>query len=196
MESGISSMVMVLTGISLAMDAFAVSISCGLSCGRAKNTLPTATKVALSFGFFQGIMVLIGWALGLSFKDFISHYDHWVAFILLAIIGGKMMYDATEEGACAISLDSKTMLFTLSVATSIDALAVGISFAVLNISQIRITSTAIVVGVITFLFCFSGTYMGSKIGCNPKFKTKIDITGGLILIALGVKILVEHTILA
>jgi len=196
LESGISSMVMVVTGISLAMDAFAVSISCGLSCGQEETTLPTATKVALSFGFFQGIMILIGWALGLSFKDFISRYDHWVAFILLTLVGGKMIYDAAEEGVCAISLDSKKMLLTLSVATSIDALAVGISFAVLNISQLRITSTAIVVGVITFLFCFSGTYVGSRMGCNPKLKTKIDMTGGFILIALGVKILVEHTMLA
>jgi len=195
-ESGISSMVMVLTGVSLAMDAFAVSISCGLSCGQTKDTLPTATKVALSFGFFQGIMILIGWMLGLSFKDFIGTYDHWVAFILLALIGGKMIYDAAEEGSCSISLNSKRMLLTLSIATSIDALAVGVSFAVLSISQLRITSTAIVVGVITFLFCFFGTYMGSSIGCNSKFKTKIDMTGGLILIALGIKILVEHTILA
>jgi len=196
MKNEISSMVMVLTGISLAMDAFAVSISCGLSCGQAKDTLPTATRVGIAFGFFQGVMILIGWVLGLSFKDFIGTYDHWVAFILLALIGGKMIYDASEEESCSISLNSKRMLLTLSIATSIDALAVGISFAVLNISQLRITTTAIVVGVITFLFCFSGTYMGSRIGCNPKFKTKIDMTGGLILIGLGVKILVEHTILA
>lgn len=196
METGISTMVMVLTGIGLAMDAFTVSISCGLSCRRMEDTLSTAIKVALSFGFFQGIMILIGWALGLSFKDFISTYDHWVAFVLLALIGGKMMCDAAEESGCPISLNSKRMLLTLSIATSIDALAIGVSFSVLNISQIAITSTAVVVGIITFLFCFSGTYMGSKIGCNPKFKAKIDMAGGLILITLGLKILVEHTIFA
>ena len=196
MESGISFIVMILTGVSLAMDAFAVSISCGFSCKRDENALPTASKIAISFGFFQGAMILVGWALGLSFRDFISRYDHWVAFILLALIGGKMIYDATEEGACAISLDSRKILLTLSVATSIDALAVGISFAVLNMSYLRIVSIAMVVAMITFLFCFVGTYIGAKIGCNPKFKTQIDITGGLILIALGINILVEHTILA
>ncbi len=188
--------VMVLTGISLAMDAFAVSISCGLSCQKTRRTLPTAMKIAMYFGFFQGMMILIGWAFGLSFKDFISAYDHWVAFILLVIIGGKMIHDSTEEGGCNISLDSTKTLVTLSIATSIDALAVGVSFSIISTSLINISLTSLIVAIITFLFCFAGTYIGAKIGCNPKFKTRIDITGGLILVFLGVKILVESTMLA
>lgn len=190
-----SFIMMALTGISLAMDAFAVSISCGLSCQKTKNTLPTALKVSLAFGIFQGLMTLLGWIVGLSFKDFISAYDHWIAFILLALIGGKMMSEAVEEDGCQISLGSNRMLFSLAIATSIDALAVGISFSILNITLWTITLTSVIIGVITFVFCFLGTYIGAKIGCNPKFKAKVDIAGGLILILLGAKILLEHTIL-
>lgn len=195
MVEQISFLMMVLTGISLAMDALAVSISCGLACRQTQNTLPTAAKVAISFGFFQGIMILLGWILGLSFKDFINTYDHWVAFILLVLIGGKMMSEATKEDGCLISLDSTKMLLYLSIATSIDALAVGVSFSVLNIKILNISTTAITVGVVTFIFCFVGTYAGAKIGCNPKFKASVDILGGLILMLLGLKILLEHTIL-
>lgn len=187
--------VMMLTGISLAMDAFAVSISCGLSCQKERSALPVATKIAFLFGFFQGIMVLIGWVFGLSFKDLISTYDHWVAFALLVMIGGKMIHDATQEDGCSISLDSTKTLLTLSIATSIDALAVGVSFSILSMSLPNISATSMMVALITFVFCFFGTYIGAKIGCNPKFKTKVDITGGLILVILGVKILLEHTIL-
>lgn len=196
MENQMGIVVMLLTGISLAMDAFAVSISCGLSCQKVGSTLPTAVKIGLSFGFFQGVMMLLGWVFALSFRDFISTYDHWIAFIVLAVLGGKMMHDAVENQECPVSLTGTGMLLTLSIATSIDALAVGVSFAVLNVSLISISLASLVVAVITFMFCFSGTYMGSKIGCNPKFKTKIDMTGGLILIILGIKILLEGTILA
>ena len=188
--------VMMLTGTSLAMDAFAVSISCGLSCRRTSRTLPIAMKIALYFGFFQGAMILLGWVFGLSFKDFISAFDHWVAFVLLVVIGGKMIYDSTEEGGCDISLDSTKTLITLSVATSIDALAIGVSYSILNTTLTNISLTATIVAAITFLFCFVGTYIGAKIGCNPRFKTRIDITGGIILVFLGVKILLESTILA
>lgn len=189
-------MVMVLTGVSLAMDAFAVSISCGLSYNKRLATLPLAAKTALSFGFFQGAMILMGWSFGLSFKDFISAYDHWVAFVLLAIVGGRMIYDATQEGGCDISFDSTMTLLVLSIATSIDALAVGVSYSVISITFFDILATTAVVAVITFVFCFGGTYLGAKIGCSPKFKAKIDVTGGLILVFLGVKILIESTILA
>ena len=165
---------MLLTGVSLAIDAFAVSISCDLSCQKVRTTLPTAIKIGLSFGFFQGMMMLMGWVFALSFRDFISTYDHWIAFIVLAALGGKMMHDAAENQECAVSLTGTGMLLTLSIATSIDALAVGVSFTILNISLISISLGSLVVAAITFMFCFSGTYMGSKIGCNPKFKTKID----------------------
>lgn len=195
-RNDIGLVVMLLTGISLAMDAFAVSISCGLSCRQTKSVLPSATKIALYFGFFQGAMVLSGWVFGLSFKDFISNYDHWVAFILLVILGGKMIYDSAEEDGCNISFNSTKTLLLLSIATSIDALAVGVSFSVLSINLMDISLTSIIVAVITFIFCFAGTYIGAKIGCNPKFKTKIDITGGLILVFLGIKILLESTFLA
>lgn len=194
--SNIGILVMVLTGISLAMDAFAVSISCGLSCQRAESTLPSAIKIAIYFGFFQGIMILIGWVLGLSFKDFISDYDHWVAFGLLILLGGKMIHDSVEEGGCNISFDSTKTLLVLSIATSIDALAIGMSFSILSTTLMNISLTSLIVAVITFIFCFGGTYIGAKIGCNPKFKSKIDIAGGLILVFLGIKILLESTVLA
>ncbi len=188
--------VMILTGISLAMDAFAVSISCGLSCRKTESTLPTATKTALYFGFFQGVMVLMGWVLGLAFKGYTSSYDHWIAFIVLVALGGKMIYDSTEEGSCNISFSSTKTLLVLSIATSIDALAIGVSFSILSTTLKNISITSFIVAIITFLFCFGGTYIGAKIGCNPKFKTRIDITGGLILVFLGIKILLESTILA
>lgn len=186
---------MILTGVSLAMDAFAVSISCGLSCQQTRTTLPIAMKIALYFGFFQGLMILIGWTFGLSFKDIIAKYDHWVAFVLLAGIGGKMIHDSTQEGGCTIAIDSTKTLVTLAIATSIDALAIGVSFAILSTTLFSISLTSAIVALITFIFCFCGTYIGAKIGCNSKFKTRIDITGGLILMFIGVKILVESTIL-
>lgn len=192
-NNDIGFIIMVLTGISLAMDAFAVSISCGLSCNEDKNTLPVAMKIGIYFGVFQGAMILIGWVFGLSFKDFISAYDHWVAFILLVGIGGKMIHDAKEEGGCSIALDSTKTLVTLAVATSIDALAIGVSFSILSTTLVNISLTSGIVATITFLFCFGGTYIGAKIGCNPKHKARIDITGGLILVFLGVKILLEST---
>ncbi|NLI90222.1 MAG: manganese efflux pump [Epulopiscium sp.] len=187
--------VMILTGISLAMDAFAVSISCGLAQGKKSKTLSVAMKLALSFGIFQGMMIFLGWAFGLSFKDLISSYAHWIAFILLALIGGKMIYDSRSEEGCSISFDSLVTLMVLSIATSIDALAVGVSYSVINISFIDITITALIVASVTFAFCFGGTYVGAKIGCNPKFKARIDITGGLILVFIGAKILLESTVL-
>ena len=171
--------------VGLAMDAFAVSITCGISIEQLKKR--HAVRIALAFGLFQAIMPVAGWLLGVGFRDLIQSLDHWIAFLLLSIVGGKMLWEAAQE------CDSKSnpldwqVLFTMSVATSIDALAVGLTFAVLKIS---IVTPVIVIGLVTFLMSAVGVFLGDRTG---KFLgRRVDIAGGLILIAIGIKILVEH----
>lgn len=173
--------------LGLAMDAFAVSITSGFTVRILK--IQYAFKIALFFGLFQAIMPLLGWIAGYSIKDFISAIDHWVAFGLLSFIGIKMIYEASlikkeEEDLLILSLYS---LFLLSIATSIDAFAVGFSLSALNIS---ILNPAIIIGIITFLLSFLGVYIGNRFG--HLFESKIEIAGGLILIGIGFKILIEH----
>jgi len=148
-----------------------------------------ALKLGLSFGSFQAFMPLMGWLAGLSLRDFISGVDHWIAFGLLSLIGSKMIYESRkiESGEKEPHRLTVLVLFMLSVATSIDALAVGVSFAFLRVS---IATPIIVIGVVTFLLSFLGVFIGSKVG--HFFESKIEVVGGLILIAIGVKILVEH----
>jgi len=177
----------VLLALGLAADAFAVSLSSGLTIRHMK--INKALKIALFFGGFQALMPLIGWLLGLSFRSFISSIDHWVAFGLLSFIGGRMIYEATQEEICDEKfnpLDIYTLL-TLSVATSIDALAVGLGFSVLKTS---ILAAVTVIGFITFFLCFIGVFLGHKFG--DLFQKKIEILGGSILIIIGTKILIEH----
>jgi putative Mn2+ efflux pump MntP len=169
------------------MDAFAVSISCGLA--DAKDTSRTALKAGIAFGLFQSGMTAIGWLAGCTFRVWIENIDHWVAFGLLGIIGAKMIWEAVEESNECIALTSYKVLITLAIATSIDALAVGISFSALKMD---IVLPVIMIGLITFILSFFGVFLGKIIGCNSKFKKYIDILGGVILVGIGLKILLEH----
>lgn len=178
---------LILIAFGLAMDAFAVSITSGITIKHLK--LNHALRIAGSFGAFQAIMPLIGWLAGLSLINYISGIDHWVAFALLTFIGCKMIYESTRMEAVHKENNplNPKMLLLLSIATSIDALAVGISFAIL---QIAIATPMIVIGTITFALSFMGAFAGSKLG--HLFENRIETAGGLILIAIGIEILLEH----
>ena len=177
---------LVLIAVGLAMDAFAVSICKGLAM---KRPSPKAIiVVGLWFGFFQALMPLIGYYLGSSFYDYISDYDHWIAFILLAAIGLNMIHEALsgEEDGVDDSIGFRTML-VLAVATSIDALAVGISLAMIGDD---IVSSALLIGIVTFLISAVGVKIGSVFG--DRFGQKAELVGGVILIIIGLRILLEH----
>ena len=177
--------------IALSMDALAVSIACGISTQK----IPTrnALAIAFSFGLFQALMPILGWNLSSLGYDAVKDFDHWVAFFILLGIGGKMLYDAyksrndcqCEKHTFANPLHLRTLAI-LSIATSIDALAVGISFKCLNYP---ILYPSIYIGIITFLFCIFGVKFGNKIGCCHD--SKFTFLGGIILIAIGIKILCE-----
>jgi putative Mn2+ efflux pump MntP len=177
----------ILIAIGLAMDAFAVSITIGISKTESKQK--TALLAALFFGGFQALMPLIGWLLGSSFIEYIVEVDHWIAFGLLALIGCRMIYESTkpEISKKIMDFDKLSVLFLLAIATSIDALAVGITFGIL---EIQILAPIIIIGLITFIISFIGVYIGKRLG--KLFQNKIQIIGGLILIAIGLRILVEH----
>jgi len=171
--------------VGLSMDAFAVSVCKGLSAGEVK--LKHILCVGLWFGGFQAGMPLLGYFLGSQFEGVTTKYDHWIAFILLCIIGANMIKEArakTEELNASFSF--KTM-FLLAVATSIDALAVGITFAFL---QVKIIPAVLLIGLTTFVFSAAGIQIGSVFGL--KYKSKAEFFGGCVLILLGVKILIEH----
>lgn len=172
--------------VGLSMDAFAVSICKGLAMK--KIDIKKAAIVGLWFGGFQGLMPLIGWLLGSSFKDYITTIDHWIAFILLCLIGINMVkeaFDKEEEGVND-SLAWKIMLL-LAIATSIDALAVGVTFAFLSVNIVSAVTT---IGVTTFVFSAIGVKVGNAFGV--KYKSKAELAGGIILILMGIKILLEH----
>ena len=172
--------------VGLAMDAFAVSICKGLAMR--EKVLKKGIIVGLWFGGFQALMPTIGFFLGIQFKDQITSIDHWIAFVLLGLIGINMVKEAlsNEEEQADDSIEVKEM-FMLAVATSIDALAVGITFAFLNV---YIVSAASIIGVCTFLISFAGVKIGNIFG--TKYKSKAELAGGIILILLGFKILFEH----
>lgn len=172
--------------VGLSMDAFAVSICKGLAMDRV--TLKKAGIVGLWFGGFQALMPAIGYLLGSRFEQFITAIDHWIAFILLGIIGASMIKEALskdEEHATA-SLDVNTM-FLLAVATSIDALAVGVTFAFL---QVTIVAAVLFIGMTTLILSMIGVKVGNIFGL--RYKAKAEIAGGVILILMGIKILLEH----
>ena len=175
-----------LIGVALSMDAFAVSICKGLSVKRVepKHLL----TVGVYFGGFQALMPLIGFLLGFKFERFIVSVDHWIAFALLALIGGNMIKEALskEEDEHNASFSFRTML-PLAVATSIDALAVGISFAFLGVD---IVEAAILIGITTFVLSGVGVYVGNIFGA--KYKSKAELVGGVVLILIGLKVLFEH----
>lgn len=178
---------LIIIAVGVSMDAFAVSICKGLSVRRLRpNHMLSA---AVWFGGFQALMPLIGYFMGISFADYVSNVDHWIAFALLAIIGGKMIKEAfekDEEGEYNPDFSFKTMLM-LAIATSIDALAVGISFACLKVD---IWTSIIVIGLMTGAFSAFGVLLGNVFG--NRFKSKAEFAGGFILVAIGVKILLEH----
>lgn len=174
-----------LIGVGLAMDAFAVSVCKGLSTR--KLELKHALICGGYFGFFQGLMPFIGYVLGVQFKDKIESIDHWIAFILLALIGLNMIKEAFgEEDDCNPDFSFKAML-PLAIATSIDALAVGVTFAFLNVN---ILYALTIIAITTFLISMIGVKIGHVFG--SKYKSKAEIAGGIILILMGIKILLEH----
>ncbi|HRZ86320.1 MAG TPA: manganese efflux pump MntP family protein [bacterium] len=180
---------LIFIALGLSMDALAVSVASGIAIRDSR--LSRALKMAFFFGAFQAVMPVIGWLAGLSVRGHIEHFDHWVAFGLLAFIGGKMIYEAfkieeAEKGSDPFSL---FVLFGLAVATSIDALAVGLSMALLNVS---IVAPVLVIGAVTFALSFAGVIIGEKAG--HFFEKKLEIAGGLVLIAIGAKILLEHLV--
>lgn len=179
-----------LIGIGLSMDAFAVAICKGLAMRKVNKK--QALVIGLFFGGFQALMPFIGWALGIQFQSYITNIDHWIAFVLLVFIGGKMIVEAVkpeEEEAVEVMdppLDIKEM-FLLAIATSIDALAVGVTFAFLDYP---IVEAIPIIGVTTFVISTGGVYVGNFFG--SRYKNKAELAGGLILVLLGVKILLEH----
>ena len=178
----------ILISIGLAMDAFTVSICKGLSMK--KMEWKKAFIIGGYFGFFQMLMPSIGYALGVGFSDWVESVDHWIAFILLGIIGIKMIRDSfSKEEKVNDNVNIKTM-FVLAIATSIDALAIGITYAFLDTSNSFVSF--VIIGIITFLISTLGVKIGNRFG--NKFGDKAEIFGGLILIFLGIKILLEHTI--
>lgn len=172
--------------VGLSMDAFAVAICKGLALK--KFTFKNAAIIGLWFGGFQGLMPFIGYLLGIQFKSRITAIDHWIAFFLLGFIGLNMIKEAMskEEEPANASLSAKNMLL-LAIATSIDALAVGITFAFLSV---HIAPAVTFIGTITFLLSMAGVKVGTVFG--TRYKTKAEFTGGILLILLGIKILIEH----
>jgi Predicted membrane protein len=200
---------LLLIGAGLSMDAFAVAVCKGLNMR--KINYRHSIVIALFFGGFQAVMPLIGWLLGRNFEQYIVSFDHWVAFVLLALIGGKMIFESLkkepesaaspagsaksgevcpDDGSARLpasdSLNIKE-LFVMAIATSIDALAVGITFAFL---RVNIVSSVSMIGVITFALSFIGVVIGNKFG--SKYEKKAELAGGITLVLIGVKILLEH----
>ncbi len=175
-----------ITAVGLSMDAFAVSICKGLAMK--KLSLKKACIVGLWFGGFQSLMPLTGYLLGSRFEQYVTSIDHWIAFVLLTLIGLSMIREALskEKDTANDSLDIKTM-FLLAIATSIDALAVGVTYAFLKVD---IVPAVCFIGIITFLLSAVGVKVGNVFG--TRYKAKAEIFGGIILIAMGIRILVEH----
>ena len=180
---------LLLIGVGLSMDAFAAAVCKGLSMR--KIHYGRAAVIGGFFGGFQAAMPLIGWFLGKQFQSYITNFDHWVAFLLLAFIGIKMVVEAVRSGLDAPAVQEDRLqireLVILALATSIDALAVGITFAFL---QINIWAAISIIGITTFILSFLGVMVGNRFGV--RYKQKAEIAGGVILVLIGLKILLEH----
>ena len=181
-----------LIGVGLSMDAFAVSICKGL--GMTKFNKKQAVTIGLYFGGFQALMPLIGYMLGAQFEKYITSIYHWIAFILLAFIGGKMVYEAVKDNEDDMVVEKDLSLnhgemFLLAIATSIDALAVGIMFA-LAYDNLNIYEAITIIGLTTFVLSIIAVAVGNFFG--SKYKKKAEVVGGIILIFIGLKILLEH----
>lgn len=176
-----------LLGVSLSMDAFAVSICKGLAMK--KINWKKAIIIGLYFGIFQALMPVIGYFLGSAFESLVTNIDHWIAFVLLGLIGANMIREALSKEKndnCNDNVDFKTMLI-LAVATSIDALAVGITFAFLDVN---VPFAVTLIGITTFTISLIGVKLGNRFG--SKYESKAAIAGGVVLILIGIKILLEH----
>lgn len=173
-----------LIGVGLSMDAFAASVCKGLGMDRLRWR--QGAVLALSFGGFQALMPLLGWLLGRRFEAYITSVDHWIAFLLLGVIGGKMIWDAFHPEEESGGFDLRELL-ALSVATSIDAMAVGVTFAFL---QVDLIPAVTLIGVCTFLLSAAGVKIGYLFGV--KYKSRAELLGGAVLVLIGLKILLEH----
>jgi putative Mn2+ efflux pump MntP len=185
-DTGFYSILIIAVGLSA--DCFAVALSSSIS----QRTLPLwqGFRVALSFGLFQAFMTVIGWLAGRTVIEFISAYDHWLAFALLLFVGGRMIWESLhEKGGRKANIDIARWLFliTLSVATSLDALAVGLSFAFL---EVNLTLASVTIGLVAFIITFAGFFAGKKLG--SLVGKRAEIIGGIILIIIGLRILLEH----
>ncbi len=176
---------LLMTAVGLSMDAFAISICKGLSVERLEKKHYLIT--GLWFGGAQAVMPLLGFLLGTGFQSFVERIDHWIAFALLGIIGLGMVKESREPTKPLEASFSAKAMFPLAIADSIDALAAGVTFAFLEVS---IIPAVLLIGVITFAFSWLGVWLGSRFG--EKYRVRAELTGGLILIIMGVKILLEH----
>lgn len=185
----------IILAVALAMDCFTVSIACGLA--QKKVVRGPMTAMIFLFGIFQGGMTLAGWYGGSLFSNIVRPIDHWIAFALLAYLGGKMVYEAyrpkedeEECSACKKGLLRTRNLITMAVATSIDALAVGVSFAFLALSSMRLYTACLIIALASSLFTLLG--LGIGIFAGKRIKFPVEALGGIILIGIGIKILIEH----
>jgi putative Mn2+ efflux pump MntP len=180
-----------LVAVGLAMDAFAVSLGAGTS--RQSNSTRSRLRLSYHFGLFQGLMPVVGWLAGSSIDRFISSVDHWIAALLLAFVGGKMIREGLSADPLVFSEDPSRgkNLVMLSVATSIDALAVGLSLSML---KVHIVTPAVIIGVVTLCLSLFGLLVGNYLG--DKFGKNTQVLGGVILIGIGLRILITHLFLA
>lgn len=180
---------LILIAFGLSFDTFAVSVSTGIKITYLK--FKQALKIALTLGVFQALMPLIGWFLGVQIESYISNYDHWIAFGLLAILGLRMIYESfsKEENNTSANPLNPVVLIGMAIATSIDALVVGVSFAFMNMN---IYLSVAIIGLVTFLVSMVGMLFGKKVG--GKLGKRMEIVGGIILIIIGLKMLFSHII--
>jgi len=176
--------------IGLSMDSFAVSVGCGLA--EQKISFGHASKISFSLAFFQGFLPLLGWYMGTEIREYVESVDHWIAVILLLFLGGKMIAQSFKPAGHENTSDiySWKHIITLSIATSIDALVVGFSYALA--STTNILSGALIIGAVTFFFAMLGIRIGKDVG--DTFGPKVELIGGIILIAIGIRIFIQHTI--
>ena len=178
----------VILAIGLSMDSFAVSVGCGLA--EQKISFRHAATISFSLAFFQGLLPVVGWFMGTGIRDYVEGFDHWIAFILLMFLGGKMIVESfkrDDEGGMT-DIYSWKHIITLSIATSIDALVVGFSYALA--STRNIFGGALIIGAVTFFFAMLGIKIGKDVGSS--FGPKVELLGGIILIGIGLKILIQH----
>ncbi len=179
-----------LLAVSLAMDCFSVALASGMILKKVERA--TFLKMSFFFGLFQGLMPVIGWAVAKLFSEYIRSCDHWVAFFLLSFLGVRMIVESfKDEDKCHFDPRRLSVILALAVATSIDALAVGVTFAFIDMDAAEMLCSVGVIGLVSFLFALIGNFVGVKV--RQKLRFRMEWIGGVVLIGLGVKILCEHT---